>query len=142
MISIDTEQHGGLADLAVDLTPMLDILFIVLVFFILTANPVEMALSVELPSKGAEQATPLSDKRHIQITLFANNTWGLADKKFEDRAAIEQAIKQAVSDSPNSDIVIASEKDATVEHLLALMTFLKQQNLQAAHIKMDAGSAP
>lgn len=138
MIQVDTEQTGGFESLAVDLTPMLDILFIVLVFFILTANPAIHALQVELPTKGAEQTEALTSPTRLQFTLFAKQQWALNDEIFTDWPDTQQAFKQAIGKAPDTEIVIATEKDASVERLLEVMAFLKQQNLQAAQIRMDA----
>jgi len=142
MIQVETEDSGSLAALAVDLTPMLDILFIVLVFFILTANPVEHALQVELPKKGADQAEALTAKTRLQITLFSEQQWGLNNQIFSDWPTAQKAFKDAFKNAPESEIVIATARDASVERLLEVMAFLKQQNLQAAQIQMDAVSTP
>ncbi len=138
MIQVDTEQIGSFEALAVDLTPMLDILFIVLVFFMLTANPAMHALQVELPAKGAEQAEALTPQTRLQLTLFAKQQWALNDEIFTDWQDTQRAFKQAINKAPETEIIIATEKDASVERLLEVMAFLKQQNLQAAQIRMDA----
>lgn len=141
MIQVELEQNTGFAALAVDLTPMIDILFIVLVFFILTANPVEHALKVDLPSKGAEQAKALVVENTIQITLFAERRWLINEQIFTDWPATKIAFKAATLMAPKSEIVIATARDASVEQLLELMAFLQQENLQAAQILMDPASS-
>ena len=142
MIKVEVEQSSSFADLAVDLTPIIDILFIVLVFFILTANPVEHALKVDLPSKGAEQATALVVENSIQITLFTEKKWALNDQVFTDWPTTKSALKAAIKTAPKSEIIIATARDASVEQLLELMAFLQQENLQAAQILMDTATSP
>jgi biopolymer transport protein ExbD len=141
MIHVEVEQNNSFAALAVDLTPMIDILFIVLVFFILTANPVEHALKVDLPAKGAEQAEALTVKNSIQITLFTEKKWALNDRVFTDWPATKTAFKAAISNAPEREIIIATARDASVEQLLELMAFLQQENLQAAQILMDPATS-
>lgn len=140
MIQVEVDQSSSFAALAVDLTPMIDILFIVLVFFILTANPIEHALKVDLPSKGAEQAKALTVEESIQITLFTDKKWALNDQEFADWSATKKAFKVALVKAPKSEIIIATARDASVEQLLELMAFLQQENLQAAQILMDAAT--
>ncbi len=137
MIKVATEQDHSFAAIAVDLTPMIDILFIVLVFFMLTANPLEHALKVELPSKGAEQAKALTVNKSIQVTLFSQTKWGLNEQVYSDWATTKSAFKEAIFLAPKSEIVIATARDISVEQLLELMAFLRQENLQAAQILMD-----
>ena len=57
MITLQSEDsHGGtLRDLAPDLTPMLDILFILLVFFLLTVGTVLRSLDMQLTAAGEEE---------------------------------------------------------------------------------------
>lgn len=140
MIHVDNQQNKGFTALLVDLTPMIDILFIVLVFFILTANPVEHALKVDLPTKGAEQAQALIAKSSIQITLFTEGKWAVNEQEFTEWPATKVAFKIALSDAPKSEIVIATARKIPVEQLLELMAFLQQENLQAAQILMNAAN--
>ena len=132
MIKVEAEQDHSFAAIPVDLTPMIDILFIVLVFFILTANPLEHALRVDLPSKGADQAKVLTVNKSIQITLFSDTKWGLNEQTFTDWSITKIAVKNAILLTPKSEVVIATARDVSVEQLLELMTFLRQENLQAA----------
>jgi biopolymer transport protein ExbD len=136
MIKVSAEQDNSFATMAVDLTPMIDILFIVLVFFILTANPLEHALKVDLPNKGAEQAKALTVNKSIQITLFSDTKWGVNEQIFTDWSTTKSAVKKVILLTPKSEIVIATARDISVEQLLELMTFLRQENLQAAQILM------
>ncbi len=141
MIQIESEQDNSFAAMAVDLTPMIDILFIVLVFFILTANPVEHALKVELPAKGAAQAQALNVKKSITITLFTEKKWAIDGQLFTDWSATKSAFKVAILNAPKSEVIVATARDASAEQLLGLMAFLKQENLQAAQILMDPASS-
>lgn len=140
MIQVSAEQIGSIESLGVDLTPMLDILFIVLVFFILTANPSEHALQVELPAKGVEQAEPLSAQSTLLLTLFSDTRWAVNDEVFNQWSDTQRAFIQAADKVPEAEIVIATAKDASVERLLEVMTFLKQQKFQATQIRMDASN--
>tara|TARA_B100000787_G_scaffold20947_1_gene14233 strand:+ start:1455 stop:1883 length:429 start_codon:yes stop_codon:yes gene_type:complete len=142
MIRIKSVENSSLAALAIDLTPMIDILFIVLVFFILTANPLKYALKVNLPSKGAEQASSLIIKDSLRITLFPDNKWALDNQEFTDWPATKLAFKAAAKKAPKSEIIIATARDVSVERLLELMVFLQQENLQAAQILMNKTISP
>ncbi len=138
MIQLNTDTSNEFDALAVDLTPMLDILFIVLVFFILTANPALHALKVDLPSKGAEQADVVTTPKQVHLTLFAKQQWAVNQQIFTDWKKTQQAFSHAVHNKPDIEIIIATEKNASVERFLEIMSFLKQKNLQVAHIRMDA----
>ncbi len=137
MIQVDTDAAGGFEDLVVDLTPMLDILFIVLIFFILTANPSLHALKVDLPSKGIEQASLVTVLDHVQLTLFKKKQWAVNNHVFTDWEDAKHSFNQLIQNQPDLEIIIATEKSASVERFLQVMAFLKQHDLQAAQIRMD-----
>lgn len=133
MIQLETAQQRNVFEsLAPDLTPMLDILFILIVFFMLTAGTVFQSLDVTLPEgvKEALQPTPTEQQLVLEIQ---QNAYILDGKKFSDTETIKQALK-VKSDSKN--LVIAAGKDITAERLLKMLTFLQAQNIQTANILM------
>ena len=75
----------------IDLTPMLDVVFIMLIFFIVTASFVkEAGIHVARPQPQVEEA----GKRNILLTVTAGNEIWLGerriDKDFEELAGREQ----------------------------------------------------
>ena len=71
MIRVGSRDQGesALADMAPDLTPMLDILFILLLFFMLTAGAVFQSLNLTLPSSVAEDLTLAHTPDHILLEI-------------------------------------------------------------------------
>jgi len=62
---IEIKKEHGL-DSGLDLTPLIDIIFIVLVFLLLTANPKLLSLPIEVPDISA---TTLSPQAQTQLTV-------------------------------------------------------------------------
>jgi biopolymer transport protein ExbD len=131
-------QGTGLEELGPDLTPLLDILFILLVFFILTANTVEHALELALPDEGAEQAEPLVDPSTVHIALYARDqAWAVNGEPIGQWDRVEAAVLAAHGQRPDAEIVIAGDRRAPIERLLQVLAFLKEQGLTAAQILME-----
>ncbi len=137
----DTESAWeGASDLALDLTPLLDILFIVLVFFILTANSIERVFEVDLPREGVEQSKPLEVADTITVTLFDEPAiWAVGDKKFSTWIGLEAALQIEHRENPDATLVVVGERGVDIERLLQLLTFLRSEGMDAAQIMMDNG---
>ena len=56
MIRINDGEETGASFPAADLTPLLDVVFIVMVFLLFTANAQTLSLPVNLPEASREQA--------------------------------------------------------------------------------------
>lgn len=127
---IDAGEGGG-----PDLTPMLDILFILLVFFLLTAGAVFQALDLNLPETVAEDLQPPQAEEPLVLEIrdagYAIN--GDAVTSFDALAA---KLSAAVQRAPDREIVVAGDKDASIERLLRLLNHLRAEGVEAANILM------
>jgi len=62
MIEIPADKRGNIvSDLMPDLTPLLDVMFMLIVFFLLTANAVPYTLDVNLPEDKEKVAQAVED---------------------------------------------------------------------------------
>lgn len=123
---------------ALDLTPLLDVIFMLLVFLLLTANSVQHALQLDLPEKGADQARPLKEAQRITITLFdQTDKWQVNDETFASWKAVESTILTQRKASQETEIIIQGDRLAPMEKLLQVLAFLKREGLSAARILME-----
>jgi biopolymer transport protein ExbD len=142
MIGSDTAtaDSGYLEGLTIDLTPLLDIMFLLLIFFVLTANSVQQALQLDLPEEGSEQAAPLEQKAAITLALYKSGpAWGIDEQRFDQWEAFRAALSAAHAGNPELKVVIAGDRQVPMERLLQLLALLKEQGLSAARILMGAG---
>lgn len=100
---------------AIDLTPMLDVVFIMLIFFIVTATFIkEAGIEVNRP----EATTPdLKDKASILIAVSkTNEIW--IDKNRIDPRGVRPAIERLLAENPKGTVVIQSDSEASIELLV------------------------
>lgn len=103
---------------AIDLTPMLDVVFIMLIFFIVTASFVkESGIDVNRP----EAATAVKKERaNILIAITEKNeVW--MNKRRVDIRAVQANIERLHAENPQGTVVIQSDKKATTETLIKVM---------------------
>ena len=144
MIGGDACRTGvtGSEGLGIDLTPLLDIMFLLLVFFILTAHSVEHAFEMDLPVEGAEQARPVESAEKFTISLHVEGPhWGINGRRIAHWDEMREAILVAHEGAPDAPVVIAGDRLVPMERLLKLLAFLKGEGLTAAQILMDTSKA-
>ena len=102
----------------IDLTPMLDVVFIMLIFFIVTASFVkEAGLDVNRP-EASDLPPPPPDKLPILITL-TNDGDIIMDGRRIDKRSIKANVARQLAEDPNAALIINSEPKAKVEFLAA-----------------------
>lgn len=103
---------------AIDITPMLDVVFIMLIFFIVTATFVkEAGIDVNRP----DAATAVKqDKANILIAISANNeVW--IDRRRIDIRAVRPNIERLHAENPQGSVVIQADKESKTETLIKVM---------------------
>ncbi|MGD8172352.1 ExbD/TolR family protein [Vibrio sp. TRT 21S02] len=122
-----------------DLTPMIDIIFIVMVFLLLTANVSVQTLNIDIPK--TEEVTQLSrpDKPVISIGILhgEEQKWALDGQRFSHWDAFTQALLTARNEAPDKPFVIAADKKADVESMLNLLAFMQKHQISATNIVME-----
>jgi len=101
----------------IDLTPMLDVVFIMLIFFIVTAQFVKEP-GVDVTRVDAASARG-KDNANILIAVSANNVIWM-DKNIVEEEALRLTIERFLVDNPDSQVVIQADAVSDVR-LLALV---------------------
>ncbi|WP_111977929.1 ExbD/TolR family protein [Algibacillus agarilyticus] len=103
---------------AIDMTPMLDVVFIMLIFFIVTASFVkEAGIDVNRPD------APTAVKKDRANILIAINETGEVwiDKRRVDVRAVQANIERLKAENPQGSVVIQADKKANVDTLVKVM---------------------
>lgn len=102
----------------IDMTPMLDVVFIMLIFFIVTASFVkEAGIDVNRP----EAATAVKkDRANILVAISATGEVWINKRKVDIRA-VQANIERLKAENPQGSVVIQADKKATTEILIKVM---------------------
>ena len=103
---------------AIDMTPMLDVVFIMLIFFIVTASFVkEAGIDVNRP----EAATAVKkDRANILIAISdKGEIW--INKRQVDVRAVQANIERLHAENPQGTVVIQADKKSTTDTLIKVM---------------------
>ena len=103
---------------SIDITPMLDVVFIMLIFFIVTATFVkEAGIDVNRP----DAATAVKqEKANILVAIDANNVIWI-DRRQIDVRAVRPNIERLHAENPQGSVVIQADKESKTETLIKVM---------------------
>jgi len=102
----------------INLTPMLDVVFIMLIFFIVTTSFVKEA-GVQVNRPSASTATQ-KGKANIIVAIRSNDEIWI-DKRIVDLRAVRANIEKLKSLNSQNSIVIQSDKEAKTDTLIKVM---------------------
>ena len=130
-------HEGTLRDLAPDLTPMLDILFILLVFFMITSGAVFQSLDLKLPTTASQEQSLFNQTNHIMLEIRPTN-YALDGKIIDNFDMLKTALPATLKQKATQEFVIAGDKNIPIERLLKVLTYLQSQGIEAANILMQS----
>ncbi len=104
----------------INITPMLDIVFIMLIFFIVTTSFVkEKGLEVSRPSNSPPREI-VKKKGPIVVKIDANGNISMKGRMLE-RKAVEANMEREKAEKPESPLIIAAHPDADTEALVIIL---------------------
>lgn len=131
---LDDAREGARDDaweaLLPDLTPLLDILFILLVFFVLTAGVGAGVLHVALPEAEAAAAPPDS----VALELRRDGGYALDGRLFAHFEALQAELRARIAARPHTPLVIAADRGVAIERLVEALSWLRAEGLDSAGI--------
>lgn len=132
-VPVDQLDVGGTG--GPDLTPMLDILFILLVFFLLTAGAVFQALDLTLPETVTDDLRPPTAETPLVLEIRADG-YAVDGEAMASFDILTAKLSTKIDAAPEREVVIAGDKDASIQRLLRVLNHLRTEGVEAANILM------
>jgi biopolymer transport protein ExbD len=109
-------QSGGIAE--INMTPLIDMVFILLIFFIVTTSFVkETGVDVNRPSA---QTAVEKERANILIAIRENDEIWI-DKRQIDRRAIRANVERLHAENPEGAVIILADENAKTGTLIEVM---------------------
>jgi biopolymer transport protein ExbD len=119
---------------AVDLTPMLDVVFIMLIFFIVTASFVKEA-GIDISKPSAATATRKERGNILVAITESNQIW--VDRRQVDPRALRANIERLRAENPNGSVVIQADKKSENGLLVQVMDAAKLAGVKNVSIAAE-----
>ncbi len=107
MMRLHTREEGGAA--AINLTPLIDMVFILLIFFAVNSTFVKFP-GVDVEQPVAKTATVQQASTILIAVTASGEVW--IDKKKVDVRRLRGVVEQMLVESPDASVVVLSDEDA------------------------------
>ncbi len=126
----DDEEAGE-----IDLTPMLDVVFILLIFFIVTSVFVtEAGIDVSKP-----EASTVEDTSGDMILIAVGPSGDIwIDGDQIDPRFIRSRFELRLADAPNSAVIIQGDENANNEQIMLILKAAREANINDVSISAEA----
>lgn len=121
---------------SVDITPMLDVVFILLIFFIVTATFVKTSgIEVDTPKASTSVA---QEKANILIAIDINNkVW--INRREVDIRALRPNIERLHAENPKGTVIIQADRMSRNEMLVKVMDASRKAGVYDIALAADKG---
>ena len=121
-------------DSTIDITPMLDIVFIMLIFFIVTTTFIkETGVEVNRPNA----STAVADERgNILIAITENNEIYI-DKSLSDLRAVRANVERLKAENPEGSVIIQADQNSKTGLLVETMDQVRLAGVQNVSIAAE-----
>jgi biopolymer transport protein ExbD len=122
------EDEGG-----INITPMLDIVFIMLIFFIVTTSFVrETGLEVARPASTPAQEA-LQDAGPIVVRIDRGSVISISGRMMEPRA-VEANLEREKAEKPSSPLIVAAHPEADTEALVTVLDAARSVGIESVSV--------
>jgi len=133
------KKLGGVAsdhESEVDITPMLDVVFIMLIFFIVTASFVkETGIGINSPQTTRSEPPTTQP---IVVEISANNI--IRIQNFEvSESAIKSTIVRLRAESPDAAVVVRLDPNAKTDAMIAAIDGIKAAKVELPSVSLIKG---
>lgn len=116
----------------IDITPLIDVLFMLIIFFVLTTAFVQGAVTVELPSG---DPPPISANNPIVVTVTKDSEllWGGERIASSD---LQRLVTEAIARS--DDILVAGDREAVYGEVAELLDSLRRLGVKNVSLAFES----
>ena len=117
----------------INITPMLDIVFIMLIFFIVTTSFVkETGLEVARPTRTPPAAAP-QDKGPIVVRIDSGGMISVKGRTLEMHA-LEANLEREKAEKPGAPLIVAAHPQAATEALIAVLDAARTVGIESVDV--------
>ena len=118
----------------IDLTPMLDVVFIMLIFFIVTAT------FIKLPGPTVSKIDTVTEDPYKKVTILVAVTeidefW--IDKKRVEESALKLNLTRMFNENPKSGMVIQADNESSIESLAKVADIARDVGISPVAISVE-----
>ena len=125
-------HHHALAEL--NITPLLDLAFVLLVIFIITTTPIVNDLDVDLPAAAKRPKDPKSKVNYVTVESSGHMFLG---KEEVDLASLQDKLIGLRLEDPDLNVVIRGSAKTKYQNIVGVMDVLQQANVGKVNLATE-----
>ena len=130
-------QRQSLSSLSeINITPLLDLAFVLLIIFMITTPLLESSMSLIIPSSGAK--TPPVTSSQVQTISIDRNEAIRLNNQAVDLDALSSQLSELKRANPEVAVIIRPDRDLPVQKLITLMDALQRAQIMKVGIATRA----
>ena len=133
MIEFEEERRLVERSQGPDLTPMIDMVFLLLIFFLLTSYVILPSIQVNLPES---ETALVNEPADLSLTIKQDRSLYLNDEAIS-KNRLEKVLRATFSRSPNG-IVIQSDRDVPFGFVVEIMDLTKKAGAESISFLVEA----
>lgn len=118
----------------IDLTPMLDVVFIMLIFFIVTATFIKEA-GVDVNRPVAETRDEIKNQNILVAVTAADEIW--INKVLVKPTSVKAVIERMHADNPKGAVVIQADQQSTAEKFAIVYDAARDAGVSDIHLAAE-----
>ncbi|WP_293611002.1 biopolymer transporter ExbD [Ponticaulis sp.] len=136
MISPGFEIEEDTSRIHVDLTPLIDVVFMLIVFLLLTANAAQLVIEVDTPDASFGEAS--ETEAYLLVPPDPESAdWNFDGQSYSSPEAATTAISNVVAAEDDAVILIAISAETSAQHLIDAMDVARDAGAQTVEIAVD-----
>ena len=126
-MSFEAQEDGDEVMSEINMTPLVDIMLVLLIVFMITLPVIQHAVKVELPraSSGRDKTPP----ENLQLSVDAQGQFFLG-KQAIAADALQQRLHEQAAREPQPQLYIRGDKKVPYEHVAQAMTAAQRAGLR------------
>ncbi len=125
--------HETLTEL--NITPLLDLAFVLLVIFIITTTPIVNDLDLSLPKGSKHQKDPPRKANYITVEA-SGKVW--MNKKMVEMAELQQTLVTLRIDDPDLSVIVRGDGKTKYRQIRAVLDACQQANVVKVDLATEA----
>lgn len=133
---IHREGHGSLNEL--NITPLLDLVFVLLVIFIITTPQLTNSLEINLPSGKPPAADPNAPKPKINRIVVDDTGQAFLNREPFTTSALKVKLQQMKTADPEIGVVIEGSEEVDYQNMINVLDVLQQLDITKVGLATEA----
>lgn len=136
MLNISAARRAGNKNLEINIAPLIDMVFILLIFFLVTTSFLkETGVEVSRPS-----AATAETRVHPSILIGITKTGAIhIDKRQVDIRAVRANVERALAENPEGAVVIVADRESITGLVVSVMDACKLAGAKEVSIAAEKG---